>query len=430
MSLVLGMLKSRSWPSGVSTWPQPINWWVIFGCYRGLASDRCFWQAACSNPETLFDYQSQYDVGSLLWEDDLTGGASVAHDAPGSAVNLTVTTASGDKVTRQTRQYHRYQPGKSQLVLITFVMAAGQANTEQRVGYFDDDNGVFIKEEAGAVSVVIRSKESGSVVDTEIAQASWSEDTLDGTGPSGVVLDLTKAQIFVVDLEWLGVGRVRVGFDVGGSLYYVHEFVHANSITSVYMTTANLPLRYEIENTGAAAAGLTLKAICGSVVSEGGFETSRGLPFCVTTGITPTSVTTEVPILSIRPKATFNSIVNRGTVLPGRATGYSETKGARFNVVYDGALTGASFASVDDDSIVESDTTATAITGGIVIDSFYVPASNQGGSSSGGLGILSRLPLSLDIAGANPKTLTITATRIGSTSTADVLGIFFWQELR
>lgn len=413
--------------------PNPTSGGVSLIGLGDTGSIDAFGRQRVSDPETTFDYQTQYDLGPLLWEDDTTNNGSIAHNANKVSADMTVTTTDTDKVIRQSRQYHRYQPGKSQLILMTFVMASGQSGTVQKVGYFDAENGIFLNEENGALSIVRRTFTSGAAVDNSVAQASWNLDAMDGTGPSGITLDITKSQILLIDLEWLGVGRVRVGFVIDGLICYVHEFLNANNLALVYMTTANLPVRYEIENTSAVAGSKTMSAICCSVISEGGFETQRGIPFCSTTGTTLTGVTTRVPILSIQPKTTFNSITNRGQIIPQRIQGYVEDTGALFEVVHNGSLTSASFSSVDANSIVEVDTSATAITGGQVIDAFYVPASSQGVNQSPGaqgLGVLSRLPLTLDIAGTTQTPLTITATRIGASGTANVACTAFWQELR
>ena len=384
-----------------------------------------FGRQRISGPQTIFDYQSQYDEGPLLWENNLTGSGTATHNANKSAVDLATTTASGDKVIRQTRQYHRYQPGKSQLVLMTFVLEAAQTNLRQRVGYFDGNDGIFLEVEGTTVNFVRRTSTSGSAVDNEVPQSSWNMDQLSG-------LDLTKAQILIIDMEWLGVGSVRVGFVIDGEIRYCHQFRHANVLDSVYMKTANLPVRYEIENTSTVTGTPTLSCVCASVISEGGFEVDRGLPFCSSNGATLLATTTRRPILSIRPKATFNSIVNRAQFIPGGFAAYSNDHTAYIEVVYDGTLTGASFASVDGDSMAEADVSATAISGGHVINAIYVPAASQGNQNTpgtAGLGLLSRLPNTLDISGANPKVVTLVATSVPGTST-DVGGIIYWQELR
>ena len=68
-------------------------------------------------------------------------------------------------------------------------------------------------------------------------------------------------------MQWLGVGRVRVGFNINGVIYYAHYFNNANNLGSVYMSTPNLPVRYEVSSTGGS---VTLDQICCTVQSEGG----------------------------------------------------------------------------------------------------------------------------------------------------------------
>lgn len=384
------------------------------------ASD-AFGRLRVSNPVTLFDSQSQYDAAPLLWTTKTVGSATEAHVANDSSVDIAVTTASGDRFIRQSRQYHRYQPGKSQLVLVTGVFGTGQANTEKKVGYFDDANGVFLKEENGALSVVLRSSSSGSVVDDEIPEASWS-----GSVPG---LDSTKAFIFWVDLEWLGVGRVRCGFNIDGKYYLANEWLNANSVSTTYMTTANLPVRYEIENTGTAAGASTLKCICCSVISEGGFEDDRGRPFVASNGTTTISVNARRPVLSIRPKATFNSITNRGQIVVDSTELFADDYPTYVEVVRGGTLTGASFTSADSSSITEYDVSATAISGGIVVDAYYVAAGKSVKGTTNASSLLSKLPLTLDVDGANPIALTVVATTVPNNS-SDTGAVIKWREFR
>lgn len=393
--------------------------------FQGQRLD-AFGRQRTAGPQTLFDYQAEYDAGTLLWENDTTGAGSATHDANEACVDLAVTTASGDKVIRQTRQYHRYQPGKSQLIFCTFVMAAGQSNMDQRVGYFDANNGIFLELTGTTLQLVRRTYTSGSAVDNEVTQANWNLNTLDS-------LDITKSQILVIDLEWLGVGSVRCGFVIDGEIVYVHQFRNANNLSLVYMTTANLPVRYEIENTAGVAAGATLKAICTSVISEGGFEADRGIPFSISNGTTTVGVTTRRAVLSIRPKTTFNSITNRGQIILNGAALYATGEAAFVEIVYNATLGGSpSFASVDSNSIVEYDVAGTTITGGQVISSFYVPSTTTGVNVTPGaaeVGLLSRLPVTLDIAGTAQINLSVVVTSFSGT-TCNASASLSWQELR
>ena len=379
-----------------------------------------FGRQRVSDAVTLFDSQLQYNALPLLWQ--TVGDGTATHVPAKAAVQMTV--AAGRALLRQSRTYVRYQPGKSQLIMMTGVLGAAVAGVTKRVGYYDDDNGIFFELTSGGLYVVKRSKVSGVVVDTRVEQADW----IVIPRSVGAGIDPTKAQIFLIDFEWLGVGRVRTGFVIDGQIVYVHEFVHANEIASVYMTTANLPLRYEMISTTGAASDMY--QICTTVQSEGGFQAEMGIPHAVGNGATGVSVSTRRAVLSIRPKATFNALVNRGAIIPESVQVYATGTPIYFEVVYGGTLGGSPvFGSVGDNSIVEYDVAGTTVTGGEVIDAGFVVVSGTGGNARGSEqnALLSRLPLVLDKAGANPLALSVVATGIGGAAT--VHAAVGWREL-
>lgn len=340
--------------------------------FYGTALD-AFGRARFSQPYTLFDSQNRYEKNDLFSETTATGG-TVTYTANESTVNLNVTTSSGSEVVRQTYRSFSYQPGKGLLVMNTFVMPAAQANQRVRVGYFNTENGVFLERNGTTVYIVRRTYVSGSPVDTPVAQSAWNGDKLDGTGDSGFTLDLTKAQIFWEDFEWLGVGSVRAGFVIDGQIIICHTFQNANNLNTVYMTTAILPVRYEITNTGATAATATLKQICSTVISEGGYE-KKVVPTVVRMTAANTNISTAfVPLMSIRLASgrTGAVVVPDGySVLP------TSTSSVTFEVVAvkNPTLTGASWGATDSTN-VERDLSATSYTGGTIVFSQYVLASN------------------------------------------------------
>jgi hypothetical protein len=382
-----------------------------------------------SQPTALFDSQFQYGIEPLQWESIVTAGGTAAAVANSSSVLMTVST-NGDAIVRQSHRYFRYQPGKSQAAIFTGVMGAIKANTRQRIGYFDAQNGLFFEQDGTNLRVVQRSFVTGSAIDTAVNQSAWNLDKLNGTGPSGITVDMSKAQVFIIDLQWLGVGRVRLGFDIGGIIVYCHQFMNANALTSVYMGTANLPVRYELTMTGATTA-TTMLQICQSVISEGGFESERGYLFTANNTVTPITATTRRPILSMRPKASFNSLPNRGFIEPLTADVQIGSGSALVEVVYNGTLTGASFASVNVNSLVEFDVAATAISGGIVVQSFYVSGGGPTARISRGTelgGLIGRLlTLTLDAGGTVPDTLSLVVTSF--TGSVDAAGALQWKEL-
>lgn len=393
---------------------------------------------------TLFDSSHEYGRANLYWDTTTSGAASTTTHLPNeSSVSMVCGTEANAYCIRQTKEYFRYQPGKSHFVVSSFLFGAAVAGVTRRVGYFDAQNGVFLEQNGTTdVALVRRSYTSGAAVDERVVQASWNLDTMDGSNstsnPSGVTLDLSKVQILIVDLQWLGSGRIRMGLDIGGDLIYVHEFLAANAITSVYMTTATLPVRYEIRNTALQGGNNTMKQICSAVNVEGGVDEGIAYHFSVNRGVTALAVTTRRAVLSIRPKATFgpSSRVNRVKITPIDHHCLIATNDNLIEIVYNptfttggGALT---WTSAADESAVEysvhGDANAGAFTGGIVIHSEY-GASGQGTfTESMHTELLARLPLVLDSAGANPIALSMVITSV--TGTSNIQAAMNWKEIR
>lgn len=343
----------------------------------GGTSADAFGRVRVSPPVTIFDSQNRY-AKSSDFDESVSGSATSTYATNESSVLLNVTNASGDKVVRETKRVFPYQPGKSLLVLNTFVMPTAHANLRCRVGYFSTQNGVFFDRSGTALRMVRRTYTSGSVVDNVVAQADWNGDKLDGTGSSGLTIDTTKAQIFWQDFEWLGVGSVRTGFVINGKFIVCHTFNHANILALVYMTTAVLPIRYEIENTGATDGSRTMRQICSTVISEGGYEKKTALQTARRSSAASVG-TTLVPLLSLR----LDSDRLDAVVIPD---GYFvlplATSSAEFEVqlIRNATLTGASWTQTTSDN-VEFDVSATAVSSGTLVDSIYVKESNQVSSS-------------------------------------------------
>lgn len=280
-----------------------------------------------SNPFTIFDSKQLHDKQPLFWDESIGGSATSTHSSINAAVAMTVTASATDFVIRQTKQRFNYQPGKGQLILQTF-HAPQVTGATMRVGAFDGtgtnyltpNNGIFF--EINNTSPSWNIAKNGSTTET-YTQSNWNYDPLDGTGPSRLTLDLDGALIAIIDYEWLGVGRVRVGFVIGGIIRYVHYFTHSNiaSFTSVYMSTPNLPLRYSIETDGSAIA--SLDHICSTVISEGGVQ-ETGILSSVNTGTTHLDANTadqKYALLGIRLKTAYSDV----TVYPEAMTMISET---------------------------------------------------------------------------------------------------------
>lgn len=397
--------------------------------FEDSAFNDAFGRIRTSHPATLFTSQLEYSSGTLYWDESITAGGSSSFIADQSAVDLTCGTASGDKIFRQTKQYFRYQPGKSHSIFLTYVMNSEKDGLRRRVGYFDENNGIFLEQISGSMRFVRRDATSGSPVDDVIDQSSWSVDRFDGTGPSGITLDSDFAQILHIDMQWLGVGRVRTGFVVDGVIYYAHVFDNANIRGTPYMSTANLPVRYEIENTGSVASSSTLRQICSTVASEGGDQDPTGPLFSVNSGVTGTSAGTGalVPIIAIRPKSTFNGKTNKAPLLPMLFYVLVNTNDALIEVLINPTLTGGSWTSANINSHAEYNDGATAVSGGQRVLSSYVEASsgflNPGGGNES-QNVLERTVLTNNL--TTQDTLVLAARGIGGT--ASVHGSMTWKE--
>lgn len=332
-----------------------------------------FGRLRVSEMVTQFESKFHYGVEEKSYNTTTATGGTATFLSNEAAWNLATTTSSGSRVLRQSYNYMQYHPGKSQHILMTGVIGSPVANCTKRIGYYDDGDGLFFVQNGTAgFGVAERTSTSGSPVDTIYYQTSWNLDKLDGTGPSGLTLDLTKTQIFIMDFQWLGVGTVRYGVSINGKIIYVHYAHHANILTQVYMKSAWLPLRYEIVNTAATASTASLKQICSTVASEGGME-EKGSNFSASSTTSTTVGTANwVPLIAIQVGSTFNSQQFRGKIiLESYSTLVTSNTPCQTALFEASTLTGAVWTAVSSTSAINYDITSTAITGGIMRQSSF-----------------------------------------------------------
>lgn len=314
--------------------------------YGDTPSIDAFDRLRVSEPYTIFDSKQLYDKQPLFYDERLGGSATSTHSTINAAVTMAVTASASDYAIRQTKQRFNYQPGKGQMILMTF-HAEEETGVTKRIGLFDGtgtnfltpNNGVFL--EINGTDISWNIAKNGSTTET-IDRADWNYDKLDGEGPSGLTLDINGTEIAIIDFEWLGVGRVRVGFVIGGLIRYVHYFNHSNQsiFTSVYMSTPNLPIRYDIQSDGTGAG--TIDHICSTIMSEGGLE-ETGISRSIDTEnvhVDANLADTPYVILGLRLKTTHLDL----TILPEYISMISETNddfrwSLLLNPTFNGALT-------------------------------------------------------------------------------------------
>lgn len=389
-----------------------------------------FGRLRTSSPLTLFDSSHRYRDNNL-WT-SLTGvGGAYAFNQEQGLINLTVGTLSGSYVMRETTKVFAYQPGKSLFALNTFVMAPSAINLVQRVGYYGNDNGIYFQLSGGQISFVERTLVYGSPsTETIVPMSAWNGDKLDGTGSSGLTLDVTKSQILWMDIEWLGMGTVRTGFIIDGQFIVCHSFHHANKIASTYITTASLPLRYEIFNKGVISSPRTMKQVCSTVISEGGYEL-RGLQQAIGTPITsPRSLTvagTFYPLVTLRLKANrLDAIVILSAVslMPVTNTRFYE-----WRIIASGVTAGGlGWVDAGADSAVQYKLDATSVTGGRVLASGFTQGSNQGVS---GINMLKEalFKFQLERNGLTSTPYELTLVVAVDQATSEVYGSMDWEEV-
>jgi len=394
-----------------------------------IATD-AFGRLRISTPLTLFDSSHRYRDNNL-WSSLVVGtGSTVGFVTAQGLVQIGIGTTAGCSAIRETSKVFPYQPGKSLQVMNTFVMNPPKTNLRQRIGYFGADNGMYLELDGDTLYLVERSLSLGTT--TRVAQEEWNIDTMLGAGhlnPSGITLDISKAQILWMDIEWLGVGTVRLGFVVDGKFIHCHSFHHANLIISTYITTASLPVRYEIVNTGITSSISTLKQICSTVISEGGYEL-RGLQQAVGTAITaPRTLTTAgtfYPIVSLRLKTTTLDAIIIITALSLMGIG----NGINYNwqVRASGTTTAGSWVSAGDNSSVEYNITGTSYAGGRTLASGFLNSSNQGSPSIDILKeALFKFQLERNSLTSTPFELTLLVT--AATGNEQIFASMDWEEI-
>ncbi len=332
-----------------------------------------FGRTKVSNPYTLFDNQHRYTSGDEF-SDITSGGASVSYSLNESTDLLSVGTASGDKVYRESKKVFPYQPGKALTVMQSFVMAPAQVGLRQRVGYFSRQNGVYLQQDGTQVSIVRRHYTGGSLQEEVVNQSNWNIDPMNGLGPSRITLDLTKSQILFSEYEWLGVGSVKIGFAINAQFITVHQFNHANILDKVYMTTATLPLRYEIENTAATSVASTMRQICATVLSNGGYDRKPEIWSASRVALFQNIGTTFVPLAALRLMAgRMDSVVQVARINVATTTNTLFEWGLFRN----SGLTGGTWVQNTPSQDTEYNITATAMTDGIIVGRGFLAGSNQ-----------------------------------------------------
>lgn len=412
-----------------------------------------FGKLRVSYPITLLDirFPGQSTGSSTFLKNSLqicSDSFAISGSYSGSYSNskLVVTATGRGYYISQSRNYCAYQPGKSLLFLASGILYPGNNSYTTRIGYFDNEislansltvkNGIYFQHSQGTYSVNIKNSTT-----TIINQSDWNIDKMDGTGPSGLNLNFTNTQLFVIDMEWLGVGRVRFGFYAYGRIQYCHQVINLNNLTAPYTNSINLPICFSIHcDIATFFPANNFTQICATVISEGGY-TPLGRPFSVSTG-SPTSVqiaaNTEEPILFLRGNTTNTNYYHQNIIPTSFSMICSATNDLilyKLVLFLAGTYTGIdpAWENVNSDYSVAqyAPNLATGYnsTNGIVLDQGYFYG--RGTNSFNTLGEVfatQLLQITSDITG-DSDILVLTATFVSQSGSTNVYGSLHWQEL-
>ena len=400
-----------------------------------------FGRQRISNPFTLADYSHVYGEETELLTKISGTNSNITFNINQAKAVLQVGTGTNDYTIHQSRMYHHYMPGKSQLTFQSFNFTGYRAGTNKRIGLFDDYNGIFFQQSGdGTLALVLRNDVSGTVHDQIITQNNWNIDKCNGSGTSQFNLDITKTQLFTADFQWLGVGRVRAGFVHDGQSIIAHEFYNSNNKPTVYWSNPNLPVRCEIRNYSTPVGTDTMDQICATVMSEGGYN-EAGVDFSArNTGARSVTTTSQLPLVAIALKTGYYGKPNRSVVRPNMANIYTLNDAITYElwrIPNTGQISGGTWVSANNESVVQYNINATSVnfSSGMLVDAGYCIAGGQGAgkfSSQSQIQSLSsakRGYISQNIDSTNSNVFVIIGSGIG-TNASNTFASIQWRETR
>lgn len=366
----------------------------------------------------VFDHKFVSGDNGLLWYTQATTGGTTAFSSVDYSLSLTTTTTSASQVIRQSQRILN-QGGTTMTYLITALMGALKANVRQRIGFFSSLNGAFFEQDGTNLKIVTRTSVSGSVVDTAVNQSSWNIDKLNGSGSSGITLDTSKVNNYVICYT---ANSVKFGIIINWTLYFCHQVAGPNTLTAPLFENTNLPVRLELTNTAAAASSTSMKHYTTSVYANGG-TIPFGINRAVDLGITGKAIAaTLTPLLSIRLSSA--NIYNTLQVLALNLN-LTSSQVLSTQLIFNGTLTTPTWTALaGTNTMTEYDTVATAVTGGDIIFSSYTDGTGNGTTGNLPIDTGSLLFLSSSISdnisgtssGANTTTTLNDTTKVWATS--------------
>jgi hypothetical protein len=321
-----------------------------------------------TNSVVLYAAKFSDSAHTFDWPSLVASGGTITYDQPLARKTLTVNTNSGSSAQLRTRAYIPYLPGRSFVTSFVAYFSSPKTNVIQEAGMFDAGDGLFFSVNGTTQNVNIRTSTSGSPVTNSVARTNWNIDKLDGTGISGLNLDLTKPQIYALDYTWYGFGRIRFGIYSGGKLNYCHEVSNLN-ITAPFHQRGSLPISFRIANTGVTASSTSMSHSSCSVAGEGdtNITDSRTSVSNQQNEKSVESSSFAFPI-AVRLQAAFS----KALLTPVRLSLFTSSNSILYyEVILNSTAAGGTWVS-QTESIAEYNVGLTSATGGKIISSGYL----------------------------------------------------------
>lgn len=260
-----------------------------------------FGRLRTSNITSLLEYKHTFDKLPLVISEVTAGTATSIFDLSNSQIIMT-TSSNNDYVIRQGKSRGIYQPGKGQLIEASFSNFQIQTNVIKRVGYFTTTtsapynsllDGFFLESNGQNNTISFQVWHSGATV-ISATTSTWLTNDFNVSQ-----IDWTKTQLMFTDFQWLGVGRIRFGLVLSGSVKTFVTYTAANNLSTVHMRSPNQPIRYEIRQVGAGSG--TLNMICAQVSLEGSINAlQRSLGIPAFTNSVATTAGVKYPMIGYR----------------------------------------------------------------------------------------------------------------------------------
>lgn len=322
----------------------------------------------------LWQYNFEYTVDNTdLLEKTVTSGGTVTQSQAMCVVGTSTTTGSTARI--RSDRHATYHAGLGSHYRFTAMFTSPVAGTWQLAGLAGDagstepfKEGFMIGYEGTTMSIHLFRNDVGSTIN----QSAW-DDPLDGTGDSGMTIDWTKLNVFVLRFEYLGAGKMELWVEDNdtGNFVKVHTIHKTNRNTEPNFFDPNFHGTYYADN-GATSSNMVVKGASMAFFIEGKAKLSEVQQPVHSSGlIEKTTVTTEIPILTLRVKSTYGSKTNNieielldiaASIEAGAANNLGGVR-----LIKNGTLggTAASWSDINtNNSVVEVDTSSTTVSGG------------------------------------------------------------------